>query len=384
MHTTRKKKLKTTRAYLGIMSGTSLDGIDISIATFEPYRLIQTFFKPYPADLKKQLQDLSNQTIQNELDMAYMLANQLAKLYASAVTEAQYCLPHDITIAAIGCHGQTIRHCPDKGYSIQLNNAALLAELTGIDVVSDFRSRDIAAHGQGAPLVCAFHQEYFGCENEQRFIINIGGISNMTVLTPQQPILGFDCGPGNCLLDAWIQKHLKKNFDKNGAWASQGVPLNSLLNQLMAHPFFEKDTPKSCGKENFSLTWLESHLSGKEKPEDVQLTLVYLTAKSISLAIENIIRKESRRVSSRAYLCGGGAHNSTLVKLLSEQSILLMSPITIPLSFYLTDSLNVPIDWVEAIAFAWLAKQTLDKKTGNIASVTGASGERILGCITYA
>ncbi len=355
------------------MSGTSLDGVDAVLADFTENRqttLIQTFFLPFENALRSDLLALHHPG-HDELNKAALASNQLAHLYAKTVFELLK--KSDIAakdVTAIGCHGQTVRHCPEKnrGYTIQLVNAALLAELTGITVVADFRNRDIAANGQGAPLVPAFHNAMFLDPNHYRTIVNIGGIANLTYLDPGNTVSGFDCGPGNLLMDAWCLRHTGQPYDKDGQWAATGKVIPALLEAFLAADFFSYSPPKSTGRDLFNIKWVKKHLKGNELPEDVQATLMQLTIKSISRSI-----REYYPATSEVYLCGGGAHNLLLVnqlrKTLSDKLILL------------TDELGIPADWVEAYAFAWLARQAMLKQPGNIPSVTGARGERILGAI---
>ena len=269
---------------------------------------------------------------------------------------------------AIGCHGQTIRHRPEHGYTVQLGNAALLAELTGITVISDFRSRDIAAGGQGAPLVPAFHNKVLRHSGIHRVIVNIGGISNLTDLPPDLPTTGFDCGPGNLLMDAWCMQHLSKSYDENGAWAATGKVLPALLAQMLNEPFFALPPPKSSGRDLFNMAWLQDKLQGDERAEDVQTTLLELTCRTIAQAIQQ------RSVdATEIYLCGGGARNQTLrdrlAALLPDSSV------------QTTNVLGVDSDYLEAIAFAWLAQQTLRGQAANLPAVTGARHPCVLGAI---
>ncbi len=358
--------------YIGIMSGTSLDGVDAALIDFKSRKplLVGTFFLPFDDALKSALLTLHLPS-NNELDKAALLNNQLAGLYAKAVSSLLENTNAPIqSIVAIGCHGQTIRHCPeiDKRYTIQLGNAALLAELTGITVVTDFRSRDIAAGGQGAPLVPAFHKAVFIDPNHHRVIINIGGIANLTYIDPEEMVSGFDCGPGNLLMDAWCHQHTDKHYDNNGEWATTGEVIPSLLEKFLSTDFFSKPPPKSTGRDLFNYEWLTHHLQGQEAPEDVQATLSYLTATSIAQAIQTYYPS-----TDEIYLCGGGAHNLHLVNHLENALA--------PIAIMLTDELGVPVDWVEASAFAWLAQQAILEQPGNIPAVTGAKGERILGAI---
>ncbi len=354
------------------MSGTSLDGIDAVLVNFSDTTspLIQTYFCPYDDALRVQLLSL-HQPGHDELNRAAIISNQLSCLYAQAVQDVLKnagILPQQVV--AVGCHGQTIRHCPEigKNYTIQLVNGALLAELTQITVVADFRSRDIAAGGQGAPLVPAFHHACFGDSNNHRVIVNIGGIANITSLDPHNAIIGFDCGPGNILMDAWCRRHTAKDFDKNGQWASSGQVIGNLLEKLLSDRFFSYQPPKSTGRDLFNLDWLEQKLLGNEAEEDVQATLLQLTVTTIAHSIRNYCS-----TAIEVYVCGGGAHN-----------LLLMDRLTDALpgkNVAFTDQLGIAADWVEAMAFAWLAQQAILCKTGSLAAVTGAKGDRVLGAI---
>ncbi|OIP18535.1 MAG: anhydro-N-acetylmuramic acid kinase, partial [Betaproteobacteria bacterium CG2_30_59_46] len=355
------------------MSGTSLDGIDAVLAAFEnnTCKLLHSQFIPFDEALRVELLAL-NSAGANELERAALAANELSRLYAAAIQallgKAEI---RAAQVKAIGCHGQTVRHRPDLGFTIQLANPALLAELTGLIVVADFRSRDIAAGGQGAPLVPAFHAALFRHPERHRVIVNIGGISNLTSLPPHGGVLGFDCGPGNLLLDAWTTQHLGQPYDKDGAWAASGRPIPELLRQLLTEPFFATPPPKSTGRDMFNLLWLRHFLSPDFAPADVQATLLELTVEGIATAI-----LDHCSTASEVYLCGGGAHNRTLVRRLN---------LSLPnRSIAPTDDLGVKADWVEAFAFAWLAKQALDGNPGNLPEVTGARGARILGAIYLA
>ncbi len=354
------------------MSGTSLDGVDAVLIDFGQTtpNLLQTHFSPYDAGLREQLLALHHPG-HDELDRAALLSNRLSRLYAQAVMDLleKAGVPAQ-QVTAIGCHGQTIRHCPEAGkhYTIQLNNAALLAELTRITVIADFRSRDIAAGGQGAPLVPAFHDAVFKHATHHRVIVNIGGIANITSLDPANPVIGFDCGPGNLLMDAWCLRHTGKAYDEDGQWAVTGEVISALLEDLLVEEFFARQPPKSTGRDLFNIHWLESKLRGVEAPQDVQATLLQFTATTIARAIQMYCS-----TAGEVYLCGGGAHNKVLLNQLTD---------SLPeRSVALTDQLGVAANWVEAFAFAWLAQRTLMRKTGNLAEVTGARGSRILGAI---
>ncbi|TBR09436.1 MAG: anhydro-N-acetylmuramic acid kinase [Rugosibacter sp.] len=358
------------RLFIGLMSGTSLDGVDAVLVDFssgQPQTLA-TAWLPYSVALRDQallLQSAGN----NELHTAALLANDLARLYAQVVecVLAKTNITADQVIA-IGCHGQTVRHQPNVGYSLQINNPALLAELTKITVVADFRSRDIAAGGQGAPLVPAFHAEVFSSPTQHRLILNIGGFANLTDLNPASPIRGFDCGPGNILMDAWIDTIQGVQYDKGGHWASEGVISMALLERLMSDQFFHAPPPKSCGRDGFNMSWLSQFLSGNERPEDIQATLAELTALTSAQAIRRWCG-----LPDEIFVCGGGVHNTMLMTRLQHH--LPSCRITS------TDFLGQPSDWVEAVAFAWLAWRTTTGCAGNLPTVTGARGPRILGAI---
>jgi anhydro-N-acetylmuramic acid kinase len=358
--------------YIGIMSGTSLDGIDAVLVDLgsSPPSLLHAFYLPYPEELRTRLQDL-HYAGHDEIHRAALLGNELAEHYSEAVAgllDGSGLERQDV--AAIGCHGQTIRHNPlsGKGYTVQLCNSALLAELAGITVVGDFRSRDIAAGGQGAPLVPAFHQVLFQNSQIHRVIVNIGGISNLTSLPPDGKVIGFDCGPGNVMMDEWCRRHTDKAYDENGAWAQTGKKIPMLLERLLSLPFFSLAPPKSAGREIFNLAWLEGYLNGDEKPVDVQSTLLYL---SIFAIADSVLRYCPD--AGEVYLCGGGVHNLAL--LAGLQTALPGKKVES------TERLGVNPDWLEAFAFAWLARQAVEGMPGNIPAVTGARGSRTLGAI---
>ncbi len=362
--------MATPDLIIGLMSGTSLDGVDAALVDFSTPTpsVVATAYLAYPADLREHLSRL-HRPGQDDLHQAALLANRLADIYAKGVHAVlDLAGTQQTAVRAIGCHGQTIRHLPQSGYSLQLNNPALLAELTNITVIADFRSRDIAAGGQGAPLVPAFHSTCFRDALRHRVILNIGGIANLTNLPPHGPTSGFDCGPGNMLLDAWAHQHLKCNFDEGGRWAATGKILPELLAKLLAHDFFRLDPPKSCGSEQFNLPWLTDCLTGNEAPAAVQATLIQLTALSIQQAMLNWCGD-----FEEVYLCGGGVHNTAL-----RRSIETLLPQAV---VHTTEVLGLPPDWVEAVAFAWLAHRTLTGLPGNQPEVTGAHGLRILGAI---
>lgn len=358
--------------YIGIMSGTSLDGVDVVLADFSgahPRQLADQHIE-FDPKLRAELLAL-NQSGENELERAALAANQLMHHYARAVQAvlAQASKKPD-EIAAIGSHGQTVRHRPELGYTLQLNNAALLAELTDIAVIADFRSRDIAAGGQGAPLVPAFHAAVFQHPSIPRVIANIGGIANLTYLPIGDPIIGFDCGPGNILMDAWSAAHINKPYDVNGAWASSGRVIPALLHALLQEPYFKQPAPKSTGRDLFNLSWLQARMSAKYNPADVQATLLELTVHTLYHAVQNNCPD-----AQEIFICGGGARNTALLHALCEA----FAQKTVKVA--LTDTLGVGAEQVEALAFAWLARQTMLGKAGNLTTVTGAKHPCILGAL---
>ncbi len=352
------------------MSGTSLDGADAVLADLAPGqpRSIGFTSVPFPAELRQRLLALSSPG-SDDLDEAGACATELAEIYADAVLRlVRNTGVSAAEVAAIGCHGQTVRHRPERGYTIQLNDAARLAERTGIDVVADFRSRDIAAGGQGAPLVPAFHDAVFRDATCHRVIVNIGGISNATSLPPSLPATGFDCGPGNLLMDAWAHRHLAKPFDEDGRWAAAGRIDTNLLRRLMDEPYLTQRPPKSTGRELFSETWLNGRLDGGTTPADVQATLLEFTAATIMQAIDLHCGRPEE-----LFLCGGGARNPRLVGRIAE--LAARRPVR------LTDDLGVPTGQVEAMAFAWLAMKCIRREALDLSRVTGAAHPCILGAI---
>ena len=351
---------------IGLMSGTSLDGVDGVLTDFK--HIHHAAYIPFPEALQEVLMRLQTAS-DNELHHEALAANQIAHLYAACVhallDKAQL---EKNQITAIGAHGQTIRHRPELGYTRQINNPALLAELTGIDVVADFRSRDIAAGGQGAPLVPAFHQAVFSSQDKTRVIANIGGISNITILRADGTVLGFDTGPGNMLMDAWIKEHQSLAYDAEGKWAASGTVDATLLARFMDEAFLKLAPPKSTGRDLFNRVWLTTQLAHHDvNAVDVQATLTAFTAQSLCDAIKRYAPDAAEIV-----VCGGGARNTHLMGLIHQLSGLAVTD---------TGSLGIPVSEVEATAFAWLAKQFCLKQPGNLPAVTGAQGLRILGAL---
>ena len=360
--------------YLGLMSGTSMDGIDAVLVDFSTPQpeLICTHSHRWPDTIQRALiaaRDIPD----DELNTISYLDSQTAEIFAEACLEllknTNY-QPHDIT--AIGNHGQTIRHRPDidKPFSLQIGNPQILAIQTGIDVIADFRTTDIKAGGQGAPLAPAFHQAIFHDDDSDRVIVNIGGISNITVLPKNKNklVTGFDCGPGNTLMDAWMTQHRQKSYDVDGQFASSGKTNARLLANLLMDNYFQLAPPKSTGFEYFNLEWLNSFDLDEIEHADIQSTLCDLTATSIIRAINQYAPG-----TDEIFICGGGVHNKELMRRLGS---LTKCPVTT------TDAIGAHPDWVEAMAFAWLAYQNIHQQTGNLPSVTGADNTVVLGSLT--
>ncbi len=364
--------------YLGLMSGTSFDGVDgvaVQFVPGQPLQLLAASALSFEPALREALFALQTPG-HNEIEREAQLANQLAHDYALTTHELlKQAALKPSQVQAIGVHGQTIRHQPALGYTRQINNPARLAELTSIDVVADFRSRDIAAGGQGAPLVCAFHVVQFGAPDETRVICNIGGISNITILEAEDTTGGFDCGPGNVLLDYWASLHLGTRYDTNGCFAASGKVNENLLEALLAGHYFALPPPKSTGRELFNPAWLNIRLEKFDTllPQDVQATLTALTAHSIAQAIARFASQ-----CQAVYVCGGGARNPALMQALSAA---LATAGMADATLSTTDRLGVPAQQVEACAFAWLAMRFVARAPGNLASVTGALGPRVLGAL---
>jgi anhydro-N-acetylmuramic acid kinase len=362
--------------FAGVMSGTSLDGVDAVIADFAPKKggACQTLGAAHialPMLLRDELLALQ-QPGDNELARAGSAANMLAELYAEAINRALASakLGRD-DVTAAGVHGQTLRHRPERGFTVQLNNAARVAEKAGMIIVADFRSRDVAAGGQGAPLVPAFHAALFAKPNTHRVIVNVGGIANITDLPSGGTVHGFDTGPGNVLSDLWCARNRGMTFDAQGTWAATGQVLPALLDVLLAEPFFSAPPPKSTHRDKFNLSWLEERLRAAgvhEEAENVQATLVALTARTIADAIRAYAPD-----AQQILICGGGANNATLMRDLARELK--------PRKVVTTADEGVPVEQVEALAFAWLAREALAGRPGNLPAVTGAKGPRVLGAI---
>jgi len=362
--------------YAGLMSGTSMDGIDAALVEFDGshIRLIASHSHSIPTDLKTKLSLLSLNSEAATIDMLGEADAELGDLFSEAINKLLSNAGIQASqVTGIGSHGQTIRHRPDipHRFTMQIGDANKISYRTGITTVADFRRKDMAADGEGAPLAPAFHQQVFHSESENRAVLNIGGISNLTHLPKDksQSCFGFDCGPGNILMDAWIQRHQQQAFDKNGEWAASASADKELVSQLMNDAFIQQLPPKSTGKEHYHLDWLKQQGNIKElNAAQVQASLCKFTCDSIVYAIENHMPELNRLI-----VCGGGAHNAHLMLLLKNRlpEIIIES----------SEKHGIHPDWVEAIAFAWLAKKTLNKQSGNLPAVTGASKTVILGSI---
>ena len=362
--------------FIGLMSGTSVDAIDSALVSCrgDDVRLLSTHQHELPEALRARIAAISHSG-NNEIERMGPLDRELGQLFAAAALElAGKSGKRPGQIRAIGSHGQTIRHRPPSGgagagsFTLQLGDPNTIAEVTGITTVADFRRRDIAAGGEGAPLAPAFHAAAFAKHGVNRAIVNIGGIANVSLLQGTELRTGFDTGPGNTLLDHWVQRHRGQNFDRDGQWSAQGKVSPGLLSGLLQHPYFAKSGPRSSGKEDFNLSWLDQCLAGHPQldPADVQATLAELTATTIARAIGT-----GDVDVAEIYICGGGAHNGDLMRRLQAHLA--------PASVASTASIGMDPDWVEAVTFAWLAHRTLAGLAGNAPAVTGARGPRILG-----
>jgi anhydro-N-acetylmuramic acid kinase len=376
------------------MSGTSLDGVDGVVVRWNPnnsklnaaHQVLAHAYLPFPELLRHEMLAL-NTSGSHELHRTALAANQLAHVYAGVVRDLlRQSQLSASAIRAIGAHGQTVRHCPPTptapGYTLQLNQPALLAELCGVDVIADFRSRDVAAGGQGAPLVCAFHQAICGAlvppsnelsikpfDKPAQAVLNLGGISNLTLLPTNGDVLGFDCGPANVLMDLWAQHHLSAAYDRDGVWAASGQVLPTLLHSLLTEPYFQASPPKSTGRDLFHWNWLQQHLhtlNPSVAAQDVQATLAELTAVTCAQALDRHAPQ-----TRQLWVCGGGALNTHLMHRLRA-----LCP---GIGIQPTDDLGWPVMQIEAAAFAWLAWRHIQRLPGNLPSVTGAQGPRVLG-----
>ena len=357
--------------YLGLISGTSMDAIDAALVDFEvaPLRIIATSATPFEPQLKRRISALIDQADRVALDEVGQIDVELGRAFAKAALALMHSAGIGADrVSAIGSHGQTLRHRPDleAPFTWQIGDPNTLAEMTGVSVVADFRRRDVAAGGQGAPLLPVFHDQVFRSDAEDRVIANLGGIANITILTNDSSVTGFDTGPANRLLDAWIARHLNKDFDAAGAWAATGRVDDTLLNELLDEPYLRLAPPKSTGRELFNLPWLENKLGlFSRAPCDVQATLQQFTACTLAAAVRQYAP------GAALYVCGGGAHNSALLNAIAA----LIAPNRVAS----TAALGLDPDYVEAVAFAWFAKRTLEGLTSSAGSVTGAKGARILG-----
>ncbi|MDQ8936465.1 anhydro-N-acetylmuramic acid kinase [Acinetobacter rudis] len=369
--------------YIGVMTGTSMDGVDIVAASFHPLTIHATLTLSFEPSLRDELMALTLPS-DNEIDRMGKADVALAQMIGHGINQLikENNLNH-AKIKAIGSHGQTIRHRPEHGFSLQIGDPNIITEITHIPVVSDFRRRDLAAGGQGAPLVPAFHQDVFQHPTIHRVILNLGGIANVSILPAGKAdeVYGFDTGPANILMDAWCHRYTGQRYDEDGRWGAYGQPIRALLDRLQSHEYFSKEPPKSTGREDFNLEWLDEQILDwrndveydelEDRPENVQATLLKLTTRAIKKAIYR-----SPLDTGEVYVCGGGAYNTQLMEQLRwrlrkhEWSV------------HTTQALGISPTWVEATAFAWLAMRFCEHKSGNLPAVTGANGLRILGTTT--
>ena len=370
--------------FIGLMSGTSADSIDAALVDFSGPRpqLLHYIEQPLDSTLREQILALM-QPGADEIERLGRLDHQLGHAFAkAALTLLELSNTRPCDVRAIGSHGQTVRHRPPSPepstnpnpFTLQIGDANIIAERTGIATVADFRRRDMAAGGQGAPLVPAFHQAVFSSKDERRVIANIGGMANITILDAES-VSGFDTGPGNALMDSWVARYKSKTYDHNGEWAASGNASEAVIQQLLGHPFFQLAPPKSTGREDFHLAWLDEQLQGVKQelePADIQASLLEVTAASIAASIA-----QQAPATEALYVCGGGAFNAQLLKQLQLAS----QAQGLSLKIDTTSALGIAPQSVEAAAFAWLAKQTLAGLPGNNPAATGASRERVLGGI---
>lgn len=358
------------KPYIGLMSGTSMDGIDAALVDVTHHRLIAGLTYPYPQDIKTLLSNLTNHQLIN-IAQFHHLHRMIGEAFAEAahaLLEKQ-CLTHE-DVEAIGSHGQTVFHDPyaPTPYTVQLGCPHTIAERTGITVVADFRTRDMVLGGQGAPFAPLYHDVLFNQYDKPLAVVNIGGIANITFLFREKSCVGYDVGPGNCLMDAWIQQHQHQSYDKDGEWAAQGQVIDRLLADCISDPFMQQAAPKSIGKEYFSLSWLEAYLNSNDKPADVQATLCQLTALCIAQTIQL-----QNSLPKYLFICGGGVHNQTL-----QRAITALLP---HVDVQSSAAVGISPDYLEAQLFAWLAHQTLQQQPVNLKSITGAQKAALLGAI---
>lgn len=356
------------------MSGTSMDGIDAVLVSFDEsgVQIHATHTQHYPEKLQEALLAATREPLDVKLDQSGKLDHDVGECFRdAAVAVLAKCGANKKDVRAIGSHGQTLRHQPDAEppFSLQIGNADIIAAGTNVITIANFRQADIAAGGQGAPLVPPFHAWLFSSVDSDRVVVNIGGIANITVLPAQSlTVTGFDTGPGNGLMDAWVREHLDQSFDTDGRWAAAGKPINPLLAKLLADPYFALEPPKSTGFEYFNLAWLRKFDVNECEPVDVQATLCELSATTVANSIERYATH-----CTEAFVCGGGIHNRELMRRLGSK---------LPeISVSSTSAAGLDPDWVEAVAFAWLAMRTLHSQTGNLPSVTGARHKVVLGDI---
>ncbi len=358
--------------YLGLISGTSADGIDAALVRFEPaLEVLATATTAYPGGLRDEVLALTRADAAIPLDSLGRLDTALGACFADAALDLlRQAAIAPAEVRAIGSHGQTVRHRPDGAlpFTLQLGDPSVIAERTGIATIADFRRADVAAGGQGAPLAPAFHAAVLGCDDAIRAVLNLGGIANLTLLVPGKPVLGFDTGPANCLLDAWAMRHLGVPRDENGDWASSGCVDPGLLGRWLADPYLALAPPKSSGREYFNLDWLDAIGVGDAAPVDVQATLLAFSARSIADAITTHAQGVRDVV-----VCGGGVHNAALMTALARAIA--------PIELRSSADFGFDPDYIEASAFAWLARERLAGRPGNLPSVTGARGPRLLGAI---
>ena len=362
-----------TGRYIGVMSGTSLDGIDVVVAAIDQniVALQASYCHPMPLEIREQILGI-NQGQSVTLSQVGQLDTRLGRLFSEAILQlmSQEGLSAQ-DIVAIGCHGQTVWHEPqgDAPFSLQLGDNNTIASRTGVTVVGDFRRRDMALGGQGAPLVPAFHRALLTHPYERRAILNIGGIANVSLLSPGEMVRGFDTGPGNILMDAWMWHHHQHRYDKDGQWAESGQVDQELLNVMLDDPWFKRPVPKSTGREYFNFGWIENKLANFAAiaPQDVQATLLALTA----ISVTDLIKQQGEW--HRLLVCGGGGHNRALMKYIAK-----LLPNT---QVGLTDEVGISSDDMEALAFSWLAYRTVSGLPGNLPAVTGAKDFTVLGAI---